>query len=89
MPEVPHQREIAVRMRQNAAKDARRLVQGTPEWEAAVKSLEKDGVEYGSAETNGGILAAVRAGKLDVWLLADGTDHITERGFGPGNTSLS
>jgi hypothetical protein len=86
---VPNEDKILKRMAENAAKGAALVERGTPLWDQAIAGLKTSGVEYAQPGVNEGLLGALHRGELSLWKLSDGTFHITERGFSPGNQSLS
>lgn len=86
---VPDEDKILKRMAENSALAATLMKPGSEVWELAIAGLEAEGIEHGQPGVTKGVIAGLRHGTLSLWRLSDGTFHITERGFSPGNQSLS
>jgi integrase len=63
--------------------NARKLEINTPDWHAAVATFEALGVPGATTAASTAILADLRAGIIDVWLVGDETLHLTESGSIP------
>jgi len=84
-------KEILARMHEVAVKNARRVKTFSDEWFQLLEKLEKEGgtIEHSQPEVQERLMTDVKVGILDVWVVGDDMVYITEKGFAPGNISLS